>query len=247
MLDETIQSVLQQSFTNYEYWIIDGNSNDGTQDLVRSYGDRIYLISENDYGIYHAMNKGFSKSKGTWLYFLNAGDTFYNADVLSSFFDTTISDSTMMIYGDIRTKNHPSGSDYTQGKAVQISDFYYQVGLCHQAVFTHRKAFETIGNYEYMEYPILADQEWFVRFLKSGLQSSYVPKTIAFYEVVGESYLKRKQNYKDHLKIVASHFSKWVIFMNRIREPWMLIKIYLLQKLGGGVFYKIYRRLFFKD
>jgi len=74
-LRKTIESVLSQTWTDYEYLIIDGGSADGSLDVIREYEDKItYWISEKDNGIYNAMNKGIVKSKGAYLQFLNSGD-----------------------------------------------------------------------------------------------------------------------------------------------------------------------------
>ena len=75
---ETIESVCNQTYPDIEYLIIDGNSSDKTLDIVKEYkSDKIKLYSEDDRGIYNAMNKGIAKAKGEYLYFLNAGDSFF--------------------------------------------------------------------------------------------------------------------------------------------------------------------------
>ena len=74
-LEETIKSVISQSYPNIEYIIIDGGSDDGTLDIIRKYEDRIdYWVSERDEGIYDAMNKGMRQAHGKWVNFMNAGD-----------------------------------------------------------------------------------------------------------------------------------------------------------------------------
>ncbi len=247
IVEETIESVLNQSFSDYEYWVIDGGSTDGTQEKIKKYSDKIQFISEKDNGIYDAMNKGIAKSKGQWLYFLNAGDTLYTADVLKSIFEKKYNDDVELIYGNIKTKNHPSGSDYTQGHEIRLSDFYYRTGLCHQAAFSNRKAFDSIGVYNNKDYPILADQEWFVRFFRANKKSVYRNIIIANYEIVGASFLKRSQSHTEHLKIAQNHFDPWVKFQNTIRSPFVKVKIRLLQNFGGSTIYKLYRRIFFRD
>ena len=83
-LEDTIQSVISQSYDNVEYIIIDGASTDGTVDIIKKYEDQIdYWISEKDNGIYDAMNKGIKFAHGTWLNCMNAGDGFSNKDILS--------------------------------------------------------------------------------------------------------------------------------------------------------------------
>jgi glycosyltransferase involved in cell wall biosynthesis len=247
MIEETIESVLKQSFTNYEFWIIDGASTDNTLEILKRYSGKLNYVSQADEGIYHAMNKGIARTTGTWLYFLNSGDTLHDHHVLQRIFETDIPADVELIYGNIHTKNHPSGSDYTIGREVSLSNFHYRVGLCHQAAFTKRSAFKTLGDYQYKVFPILADQEWFVRFFKAGRNSLYKNLTVAYYEVVGESYVRRIENHWDHLRIVKQHFSPYVRFQNRLRSPFVILKIKLLKLIGGSRIYKWYRSVFFND
>ncbi len=247
VLEETILSVLQQSFTNYEYWVIDGESNDGTIDIAKKYSNKVNLISEKDWGIYDAMNKGISKAKGQWIYFLNAGDTLFDNHVLQNIFETTIAEDVALLHGNIKTKNHPSGSDYTQGQSITLPDFYYRFWLCHQAVFTRRTAFDRIGTYNSRDYPVSADQEWFIRFLKAGGKALYINRIIAHYEVVGESFLKRTQTHSEHLKMVETHFNWWIILQNKMCSPLVRLKIYLIQNYSTSKAYMLYRRLFYRD
>ena len=84
-LEKTIVSVINQKYRNFEFIIIDGNSTDGSVDIIQKYQDKItYWISENDSGIYNAMNKGIANSKGEYILFLNSGDYLFN--------DSTIDD-----------------------------------------------------------------------------------------------------------------------------------------------------------
>jgi len=99
-LEKTINSVLQQTYPNVEYIIIDGVSKDGTLDIIRKYEDYIdYWVSEKDNGTYDAMNKGVYLANGSWINFMNAGDKFYNNKVLEEIFlnKKCIAD---VIYGD---------------------------------------------------------------------------------------------------------------------------------------------------
>ena len=78
-LRKTIQSVVNQTFTDFEYIIIDGGSEDGSVEVIKDYSDKItYWISERDKGIYNGMNKGIAQAKGTYINFMNSGDVFYS-------------------------------------------------------------------------------------------------------------------------------------------------------------------------
>ncbi len=82
-IEQTILSVINQTYPHIEYIIIDGGSTDGTVDVIKKYADKIvYWVSEPDKGIYDAMNKGVREAKGKYITFLNAGDFYYNQDSL---------------------------------------------------------------------------------------------------------------------------------------------------------------------
>ena len=86
VIEDTIQSVLNQSYKDIEYIIIDGGSTDGTVDIIKKYQDKInYWVSEPDNGIYDAMNKGIDKATGEWINFMNAGDYFHSNLTLENF------------------------------------------------------------------------------------------------------------------------------------------------------------------
>lgn len=100
-LEQTIQSVVNQTYDNVEYIIIDGASTDGTLDIIKKYEDKIdYWQSEPDKGIYDAMNKGIKLAKGEWINFMNAGDVFYNNNTLETVFKQNYSKDADVIYGD---------------------------------------------------------------------------------------------------------------------------------------------------
>lgn len=100
-IDSTIQSVLNQSYNNIEYIIIDGASNDGTIDAIRGYqDDRIHFISEKDNGLYDAMNKGIQLANGDYIIFMNAGDLFFNNQVLEEIFGDKNNSCYDIIFGD---------------------------------------------------------------------------------------------------------------------------------------------------
>ena len=99
-IEETILSVLNQTYDNIEYIIIDGGSTDGTVDIIKKYADRLaYWVSESDKGIYDAMNKGIDAATGDYINFMNAGDTFFNNNTLSQI-EKEINPVYEIVYGD---------------------------------------------------------------------------------------------------------------------------------------------------
>ena len=100
-IEQTILSVINQTYPNVEYIIIDGGSTDGTVDIIKKYADKIaYWVSEPDKGIYDAMNKGGLKATGDFIQFLNAGDWFENEYVIEKIFKDWYK-RVDVIYGDM--------------------------------------------------------------------------------------------------------------------------------------------------
>jgi len=100
LLEETLLSVINQTYKNIEYIIIDGGSTDNTLEIIKKYEEQIsYWISEPDEGIYFAMNKGIAKATGEWINFMNAGDTFVDTTTIQKVMNS-LDEDTELIYGD---------------------------------------------------------------------------------------------------------------------------------------------------
>lgn len=132
-IEKTISSILNQTYENIEYIIIDGNSKDGTKDLLNNYKNikSIKIISENDKGIYDAMNKGISLATGNWINFMNAGDIFFNNDTLKEIFSFDCSNATI-IYGDLMVTYN--GFSKIQ-KAKMLDNLKFGMCFSHQSTF----------------------------------------------------------------------------------------------------------------
>lgn len=109
-LRKTIESVVNQTYRNFEYIIIDGGSTDGSVEVIKEYADRIsYWISEPDNGIYHAMNKGIDKANTPYCQFLNSGDSFHSTTVLEQVMPCL--DGTDIVVGQLFFSNTQSPSE----------------------------------------------------------------------------------------------------------------------------------------
>ena len=99
---DTIDSVISQDYENIEYIIIDGKSTDDTIDIIKSYGDKIsHLISEEDDGLYDAMNKGIRAATGDVVGILNSDDFYYTNHVVSDVAEVFIFNDVDAVYGDL--------------------------------------------------------------------------------------------------------------------------------------------------
>lgn len=191
VIEETILSVLNQTYSEVEYIIIDGGSTDGTIDIIKKYEDRIsYWKSEPDKGIYDAMNKGIFVSSGEWLNFMNAGDTFYNNSIIEDVSTTLITSKADVIFGDVQFI-FSWGNIHKKGK--YLNDQTEEMPFCHQSTFAKttllkEKKFDT-------KYKICADFNLFFTFWVEGKIFKYIPITIAkFYceDGVSQNALKLK-------------------------------------------------------
>ena len=146
-IEQTILSVINQTYPNVEYIIIDGGSTDGTVDIIKKYADKIaYWVSEPDKGIYDAMNKGGLKTTGDFIQFLNAGDWLENEHVIEKIFKDWFK-RVDVIYGDMIIRRS-DGVYYA--KAQDLSHFENDFPLFHPSTFIARSVFVVI----YLMYPI---------------------------------------------------------------------------------------------
>ena len=139
-LEETIKSVINQTYNNIEYIIIDGGSIDNTLDIIQKYENKIdYWISESDDGIYDAMNKGIILARGKWLNFMNAGDIFYENNTIERIFLGKNYDVDFF-YGDCKIVYNPKFSRIQQ--AGVINNLWKGMIFSHQSLFTRSHVFE---------------------------------------------------------------------------------------------------------
>lgn len=183
-IERTIQSVLSQSFKNYEYVIIDGNSKDGTQEIISKYADNIATyISEPDHGIYDAMNKAIDKAAGEWILFMNSGDIFYNTETLESLFKDDFDSDIDVVYGD-------TVYVYKWGKTLEVTPqplkFSYNLPFTHQSALVRTKLLKE-RKFD-LSYRVLADLESFYYFFKNNYRFQQVHVIISEYDMSGFSY-----------------------------------------------------------
>ena len=151
-LQKTIDSVVCQTFSDFEWIVIDGGSTDGSKELIEQYADHFaYWVSEPDKGIYNAMNKGIRASRGDYLLFLNSGDWLYKDNVLESVFLSNPTED--FVYCD----DGGSTGMVANGGSPSVIDFrfLYTYTICHQTIFHNRRLFDT-GLYD-ENYKIVSD------------------------------------------------------------------------------------------
>ena len=150
-LEQTIQSIINQTYKNIEYIIIDGGSTDRTTDIIRKYEDKIkYWVSENDNGIGDAFNKGVKVSKGDYINFQGHGDGFKSTDALESVFKNVDSNRDIFVSARIQRVD-VNGREIFTSKAIHTFDkrsLLFRMSMPHQGLFTHKTYFQKYGLFD---------------------------------------------------------------------------------------------------
>lgn len=191
-LEKTICSVIQQSYSNIEYIIIDGGSTDNSIDIIKKYENKItYWVSEKDSGVYDAMNKGIKKSTGDYILFLGSDDKLWDKDIIATIFNNIEIHKYDFIYGNV---NSPDlGENYDGAFTVKK---IFSKNICHQAIFYKQELFKKYGLYN-VKYKVAADHAYNIKcILNKRIKKLFIPITIAFYAPGGLS-----ATVKDHLFI----------------------------------------------
>lgn len=165
-IGKTIKSVLNQTFPEVEYIVVDGYSTDGTQDIIKSFGNRITkFISEPDQGIYDAINKGIRLATGDIIGIINSDDIFYNDMVIAKVADAFESENIDAVYGDVQFINaYGSVVRYYSSKHFTPKLFRFGFMPAHPSFYVKKDLFEKFGYYK-TDYRIAADYELLIRFL----------------------------------------------------------------------------------
>jgi len=167
-ISDTIKSVLNQTYPDIEYIIVDGYSSDGTRELVRSFGNEIStFISEPDNGIYEAINKGIRSATGEIVGIINSDDFFYTNDVIEKVVRSFRDNEIDAVIGDaqfVDPKNTSKVVRYFSSKNFKPWKFKYGFMPAHPGFYVRRELFEKFGYYK-TDYKIGADFELLIRFL----------------------------------------------------------------------------------
>lgn len=181
-LEKTILSVLSQTYQDIEYIIIDGGSMDGTVDIIHKYSERLfYWISEPDKGIYDAMNKGMDRATGSWINFMNAGDTFCDNEVIKNIFGYNDLSDYSVIYGDCYVSKL---NQLQYLKASSMKKVHVQMPFCHQSSFIRKTRLRFS-----IDLKIAADYQMIYEYYRmNGISSFlYISKPISVFDATGIS------------------------------------------------------------
>lgn len=165
-IEETIQSVLAQNYKDIEFIVIDGNSNDGTQDIVSKYMDNIsYFISEKDTGIYDAMNKGLALATGDVIGILNSDDIYKNDQVLSNI-ASEFDDQTDCVCTDVEIFDGTPQHVIRYYNCTRWKPWMFRIGHQppHPGFFVKKSMYQLYGNFR-SHFRLAADFDILLRFI----------------------------------------------------------------------------------
>lgn len=226
VLEDTILSVISQTYHHVEYIIVDGASKDSTMTIVEQYRDRIArVVSEPDKGLYDAMNKGISLATGDYLCFLNAGDSFHEDATLQkmvhSINSTELPD---VLYGEtalVDAQRHfLRMRRLSTPEVLTWKSFRQGMLVCHQAFFARRTLVEPYD----LKYRFSADFDWCIRIMKRSRTLHNTHLTLIDYLEEGMTTQNRKASLKERFRIMARHYG---LLSTSLHHAWFIIRLAL--------------------
>ena len=238
-LQKTIDSVLSQTWHDYEWIVIDGGSTDGSKESIEKYQNHFtYWCSEPDSGVYPAMNKGLTHAQGEWVNFMNSGDCFADSKTLGMVFSQSYEED--IIYGYMMRRSldgKPQNLPFMK-KHIGWEDFYFST-IPHQSSYIRRELFDKLGGFD-ESYQIVADRKWFFNaIVVHGHSPHFIAAPLSIFEGGGISDDGRYK--EDFYKMRKEAFPKYIP-----EEDYMHIRdIHLMMRSTWSRFaYKVIRKMF---
>lgn len=185
-LERTCESIVNQTFQDFEWIVIDGGSGRKTLDTFSRYSGRInYFTSEKDNGIYDAMNKGIYVARGKWINFMNAGDSYLSMNTLSEIAPYFSDDFSGVLFGEVQYGyENEKLISYSKRKNI-LAQLYFSV-IHHQPSFIRDRCFFDYGVYD-TKYKVVSDYLFFINLYRRGVKFFYLDKTVAIMDMDGIS------------------------------------------------------------
>ena len=208
VLEDTIQSVISQTYHHIEYIIVDGASKDGTLAIINKYRSQIQkVVSEPDKGLYDAMNKGIALASGDYLCFLNAGDCFHEDDTLQQMVHSiTGNELPDVLYGEtaiVDSQRHfLRMRRLSTPEVLTWKSFQQGMRVCHQAFFARHTLVEPYD----LTYRFSSDFDWCIRIMKKAHTLHNTKLTIIDYLEEGMTTQNHKASLKERFRIMAKHY-----------------------------------------
>lgn len=217
-IEPTIKNILNQTFKNFEYIIIDGNSKDKTVDIIKAYEDKISIwISEPDKGLYDAMNKGLMHATGEYILFINSGDKLFNNTTLEDIFILPEAD---VYYGDtliINTEDQELGLRRLRPpEKLNFKSFKKGMLVCHQS-FIARKSLVPLFD---LSFKYASDYDWAIKILRKSDKIINTHLTISRFLEGGQTSKTVYKGLMERFIIMKKHYGLFsAIMLNLLLIP----------------------------
>jgi len=231
-LERTIQSVISQTYKDFEYILIDGGSLDGSVDIIKKYERNIFCwISEKDFGIYNAQNKGIQKSNGEYCLFMNSGDIFIKSTILAEMISYI--DGEDILYGNGFFQIKKDKLDKFECPDRLTLGFFTLYSLIHPATLIKKSLFDKYGLYNESN-KIVSDWEFFI---KTTILNTVITKLIPLeISIVEENGISRNAENitilrEERIKVFTNFFPHYVIDLMNDYKDIYLENIKLVDKI----------------
>lgn len=238
-LKRTVESVVNQTWQEFEYIIIDGGSTDGSAEYIASQSENIdYWVSEPDKGIYNAMNKGIAKATGEYLLFLNSGDHFFNDIILEQNHKFLVEKD--LVYFNLNFVDKPNSRIGKYPEQLSFSHFMYDT-LPHPATFMKSSLFDIVGLFD-ESLKIVSDWKFFILALFK-YNCSYIKVneilTTYYLDGISSDLTNQKLIFEERQSVLNTDFKNYIEDINKLLELKTIVynlrkskKIGWLVKLG---------------
>lgn len=240
-LQKTINSVVSQTFKDFEWIVIDGGSTDGSRELIEQYADHFaYWVSEPDKGVYNAMNKGIRVAKGEYLQFLNSGDWLWNETALERCFAHGFTAD--IAYGDLYLFRENGFEERCYSDNLSLR-FFYKNTLCHNSTFIKRLL---LANELYDEsLKIVSDWKFFLIQFINGKSFEHINEFVISFDKSGISFVNKELKEQERSEILKRMIPSWALQCNmEMDEMENLLNLYQVrQVLEMGNKRKLYHKM----
>ena len=202
-LKKTRESIISQTYGDYEWIVIDGGSTDGTKEFLQEHADEMsYWCSEKDKGVYNAQNKGTSQASGDYCIYMNAGDTFYDKEVLEKVFSEVHEED--ILYGDWAQVFPDGKKRYIEPSDSVDYAFFFVDNICHQAMFIKTSLLKESPYDE--TYRLYADWAKWTEFAYKGKTFKYIHQRICYFMMDGMSAENEENNEKERKRVIEEYY-----------------------------------------
>lgn len=237
-LQKTHKSILSQSFSNYDWIVIDGGSNDGAIEFLNSLSCPILMwSSQKDRGIYDAMNRGVSMCSGDYVVFMNAGDTFFNSETLARVAEylSANSPNADVLFGGAMLSFSKSGRMAYRPPRLVKKSLWHGLPANHQATY-YRRSLLSQTPYD-LKYPLCGDYYLAATLMRNGACALYLDEPLAIFEVGGQSYKRLAQLFVEPYRIQR----------DVLNSPWHYRLASVLKRLVSTLGFVVLSQPFFRN